>query len=107
MKLISMKREASDNTLGCCSPMQDNYPYGLCLYLDEAQCEALGIDKALKAGTQVTLSAKAVVTSATESLERDGDDKGIDVSLSLQITDLGVTVAGVMRNAAAELYGDA
>ena len=49
-------------------------------------------------------SASAVVTSATERLEDDGDDKGNDVSLQVQITDMGCQVAGTMRNAAAELY---
>ncbi|WP_334157914.1 capsid staple protein [Oryzomicrobium sp.] len=102
-KLIDMKREAGDAGLSDYTP--PNYPGGLCLYLNEEQCEALGISKALKAGTQVSLQAKAVVTSATESLERDGDDKDADVSLSLQITDLGVTVQGVLRNAAEVLYG--
>lgn len=102
-KLIDMKRKASD--MAMCGYTPPNYPGGLCLYLDEEQCEALGISKALKAGTQVTLQAKAVVTSSTESLERDGDDKGTDVSLSLQLTELGVTVQGVMRNAADVLYG--
>ncbi|WP_369952275.1 capsid staple protein [Ralstonia syzygii] len=102
-KMVSMKREADDLAYSEWTPAA--YPCGLCLYLDEEQCEALGIDKALKAGTQVTLQAKAIITSATESLERDGDDKGSDVSLSLQITDLGVTVQGVLRNAADVLYG--
>lgn len=102
-KMVSMKRDTGDTAYAEWSPSA--YPYGLCLYLDEEQCEALGIDKALKAGTQVTIQAKAIVTSATESLERDGDAKGIDVSVSLQITDMGVTVQGVLRNAAEMLYG--
>lgn len=100
-----MKREADDMAYASeWTPAA--YPGGLCLYLDEDQCEALGISKALKAGTQITLQAKAIVTSATESLERDGDDPGNDVSLSLQITDLGVNVGAVVRNAAALLYGN-
>lgn len=105
MKVVSMKRQDSgDNEIIGYRPEQ--YPYGLTLCLNEDQCEALCISKALKAGTQVTLSAKAIVTSATESLERDGDDKGNDVSLSIQITDLGMSVAGIVRNAAKELYGE-
>lgn len=104
-KLVNMKREG-DEYEAMPSYSTEAYPYGLCLYLNEDQCEKLGISKALKPGTQVTISAKAVVTSATESLERDGDDKGNDVSLSIQITDLGVSANGVMRNAAAELYGN-
>ncbi|MFA6051555.1 MAG: capsid staple protein [Methylobacter sp.] len=104
MAMKSMKREAdSDECCGGWTP--SNYPGGLCLYLDEDQCEKLGLTKALKAGTQVTLTAKAVITSSTESLERDGDDKGTDVCLSLQITDLGVNAQGVMKNAAEMLYG--
>lgn len=105
MALVSMKREKDDDM--CCGGWTpSNYPGGLCLYIDEDQCEVLGLNKALKAGTEVSLSAKAIVTSATESLERDGDDKGTDVSLSLQITDMNVKVLGVVRNAADTLYGE-
>ncbi len=75
------------------------------MYLDEDQCEALGLSKALKAGTQVTLQATAIVTSATESLELDGDDARPNVNISLQITDLGVTTGSVLKNAAQLLYG--
>lgn len=103
MKLISMKKEQDDNgAMTYCR--SEKYGYGLTLYLDEDQCEALGISKAVKAGTQVTLQAIAIVTSATEALERDGDDKGTDVSLSLQITELGLTTSGVLKNAAKLLY---
>lgn len=105
MALTNMKR-TSDDGMCCGGWTPSNYPGGLSLYLDEDQCEKLGISKALKAGTEIGITAKAVVTSATESLERDGDDKGNDVSLSIQITDMGVKVAGVMRDAAKELYGD-
>ena len=103
MKLISMAKEANDNEspLYCCS---SQFGYGLTLYLDEDQCEKLGISQALKAGTQVTLQATAIVTEAKESLERDGDDKGTDVSISLQITDLGVNVGSVLKDAASILY---
>ena len=104
MKLISMQKEADDyGDRPYCMPAK--YGYGLTLYLDEDQCEALGISKALNAGTQVTLQANAIVTSATETLERDGDDKGPDVSISLQITDLGLNAGGVLKNAATLLYG--
>ena len=104
MKLISMKKEADDNgDMPYC--MSEKYGYGLTLYLDEDQCEALGLSRSLQAGTQVTLQAAAIVTSSTESLERDGDDKGTDISISLQITDLGLNAGGVLKNAANMLYG--
>ena len=104
MKIVNMKSDTDDSVSEYKPP---TYPGSLCLYLDEDQCEALGISKALTPGTQLTLSALALVVSATESLERDGDDAGNDVSLSIQITDLGIEVSGTARNAAAELYGGA
>ena len=104
MKLTNMKKEQDGNgDMPSCRP--EKYGYGLTLYLDEEQCEALGISKALKAGTQVTLQGIAIVTSATESLERDGEHMGTDVSLSLQITELGLTANGTLKNAAQLLYG--
>ena len=103
-KIVSMQVEGDDQ-LEYASWSPGRYPSGLCLYLDEDACEKLGIARSLKAGTQLTISGKAVVTSSTESLERDGDDKGTDVSLQIQFTDLGVNVQGVMRNAAEFLYG--
>jgi hypothetical protein len=104
-KLIDMKLEADERYDGmvCCG--SSNYPGGLAIWLNEDQCEALGITRALKPGTELTLSAKAIVTTSSESLERDGDDKGTDVSLNLQIIELGATVGGVVRGAAEVLYG--
>lgn len=103
MKLVSMKRESGDSD--CCDygcGPSANYGYGLQLYLDSDQCEALGIDKALAAGTKVTLQAMAIVTSATDSVSRDD---GRDISLSIQITDLGIKEEGRLSNASAILYG--
>lgn len=105
-KLTSMACDADDEGLAYApSYRMPNYPYGLCIYLDEDQCEKLGIGKALKAGTEVTITAKAIVCSSTESLSQELDEKGNDVSLSLQITDMGVTAGGVVRSAADMLYG--
>ena len=104
-KLIDMRLDADQSYSGmvCCSG--GNYPSGLALWLNEDQCEALGLTKALKPGTEVTLSAKAIVTTSSESLERDGDDKGNDVNVNLQITELSVTPGSMVRDAASVLYG--
>ena len=103
MALVNLKRESS---VDYSTPYAANmYPGGLCLYLDDDTCEALGLTKALKAGTEVSITARAIVTSSTESLEQDGDDMGNDVSLQLQITDMQTRTAGMVRNAAKELYG--
>lgn len=105
MALTSMKNEESDGAM-CGSPYSPaKYPYGLQIYLSEDQCDALGITKAVKAGTELALTCRAIVTSATESLDTDNDSKSNDVSLSIQITDMSVKVQGVVRNAASELYG--
>lgn len=102
MKLVSMKADTDDGAM----PSVSKYGYGLCLSLDEDQCEALGITEPLRAGTILTLQASAIVVSATERVESDGDDAGPDISMSIQITDLGLEVQGQSSKAASLLYGD-
>lgn len=104
MKTVSLKNTSDDS---CCAYMsRDRYGYGLRIYIEADQAEAMGITKALRAGTQVTISAKAIVVSSTESVESDGGSAGNDVSMSLQITDMGIEAGTVLRNAAQTLYGD-
>ena len=88
MDLVSMKTDDS----GCMADCAPNpYGYGLCLRLNDDQCEALGIKAPLAAGATVTIQARAVVVEATARTEADGDDKGPDISLALQITDMGLS----------------
>lgn len=102
--MISLKNSGDAE---CCAPsMRSNYGYSLRLHLDDDQCEALGITTALAAGTQVTISAKAIVISSTESVEDDGDDAGNDISLDLQITDMELTPGKFLKDAASILYGN-
>lgn len=105
--LVSMKKELSkDSDTDCISPSysRSNFGYGLQLCLDDDQCEALGLKQPLPAGTIVMLQAKAIVVSATQSVEDDGDDKGPDVSMSIQITDLALEPEGTASDAADILY---
>ena len=103
MKLVNLK---SSEDADCCAPMSmANYGYGLRLHLNDDQCEALGITKAIKPGTQVKISAVAIVVSSSERIEDDGDDKGNDISLDIQITDMGIEAGSVLRDAAKVLYG--
>ena len=107
MAMKNLKNDSDGNSLCCMGDyMPSQYPYGLTISLNEDVCEQLGITKALKAGSEVRLTARAIVTSSTESVENDGDDSGNDVSLQLQITDMSVTPGGMVKNAASELYGD-
>lgn len=103
MQLVSLKNASDRST--CDVMPREQYGYGLRICLDDDQCEALGIKEAIKAGTQITIEARAIVVSATESIEDDGDDKGNDIQLSLQITDMGLTIGTVRRDAAETLYG--
>jgi hypothetical protein len=96
--MVSMKMETEEGVR--CSPPA--YGYGLCLYLNDDQCEALGIKKALEAGSTVNITAKAVVTRSTQSVEADGDDTGPDYSLELQITDMELRQSG--GSTASRLY---
>jgi len=105
MKLVSMKREEGDYGMEC--PGVSRFGYGLMINLDEDQCEALGIAKAIRPGTQVSIKGLGIVVRASECLESDGDDAGPDISLSIQITDLGMEQLGKKSDAAAMLYGDA
>lgn len=99
MKQVSMKREQEGDL--CCADM-NRYGYGLQLNLDDDQCEALGITKTMPVGTRVSISATGLVTRSGECLEHDG--KGVTVSV--QITDLGMQAQGKASDAAKILYGD-
>jgi hypothetical protein len=102
MKMVNLKAESGE----VLNPMPaEGYGYGLRIYLDDEACEKLGITKAVRAGAQVTLQAKAIVVSSTESLDNDNDGGTNEVCLSLQITDMGLQVGQVLRNAAQALYG--
>lgn len=107
MKLSSMKNEAGSD-FDCCSPCCGPgyaFPYGLTLELNADTCDKLGISKMLAPGTVVSIQAKGVITRASQELDRDGDAKGgMDLCLSVQITDMGMQGAGTMSNAADTLY---
>lgn len=101
MKLTSMATPEPDYL---CCPESNKYGYGLTLYINEEQCEALGITKPLRAGQVVRIDALAYVASATSSVEADGDDAGPDVSMRLQITDLGLDASKSPADMAKKLY---
>lgn len=110
MKIASMERDADE--MSTASPREykpPKYNSSLCLYLSDEDCEKLGIDRALPPGTVVKIEANAIVTSATEHLEGPNDEgedpNGNDVSLSVQIVEMGVEPVGSAKNAADILYG--
>lgn len=60
------------------------YPYGTCLYLDDAMCAKLGIKKAsdLPVGTELSIDALAKVTGTSEREYEGGKHLCIDIQLT-------------------------
>lgn len=83
------------------------------IYLSEEQCEALGINGAIDAGTVIGMNVRCLVKRSTTSVdsEEDGEaEEGPDVSLCLEITDAEITAAPEAtsnKTAAKALYGGA
>ena len=109
MKLISMaikkdEKEEDEYKGAIAAGPQSKYGYGLCLYLDDDQCKALGLDRALPSGTLVKIEATGVVESTTERVDRDKDEETPEVSLNIQITNLAVEPNGTAAHPAELLY---
>jgi hypothetical protein len=104
MKLVSMKR-ADDEDCDCIPWSSPNFGYGLSIDLNEAQCEALGITKAMAAGSKVSLQALGIVTSTNERVTSEPGATGTQLSICIQMTDVGVQQQGKASNAAAILFG--
>lgn len=94
MAMASMKQKEGGGDMPICA-QSNPYGYGLTICLSEDQVEALGLDKnPPKAGTQVGLRCIAIVQRVTQEAVTDRDDPAeIEVSLSLQITDMEVSGA--------------
>lgn len=97
MNLVNMKQDMSSDA--CCAPCPESaYPYGLRICLSADQCELLGIQGPISAGTQLTVQALVTVVMCREEAEADpapGDTKN-DISLDLQITDMGIAAPNSM-----------
>lgn len=78
------------------------YPWGLCLNLDDDALAKLGITDLPPVGTQLSIQALVTVTS-TGAYQTQGQEK--EASLSLQITDMEIGAAPEKSPAAKSLYG--
>jgi len=94
MKLKSMKlakREAQPEPTSIAGKDDGpRYPWGLQLELNDEALEKLGMSSLPKVGKTCTVQAKAIVTGVRENQNQSGTNR----SVSLQITDLGVSVDG-------------
>ena len=97
MKLINMKRtktekkESTKDCAPCSSSSTEEYPYGLEIRLEKETLKKLGIDvDDIAIGRKLTVEATAKVTNLNKSLSVSNDSS----SMSLQITDMAITVKG-------------
>lgn len=91
--------------------MESTADYNCCptIYLNDDQCEALGITSAPAPGTVYMLKVRAVATRVTaeaeEADEAVTEGSAPDISLTLQLTDIEIT-QGSGKAPASMLYGD-
>lgn len=82
------------------------YPWGLCIRLEDKSLEALGITKLPSVGDELMVTAKVKVTSVRESeYQREGGTAEVDRCVELQITDMGLGKVEAEKDAAGALYG--
>lgn len=68
---------------------QSDYPYGLCLTLDDEQLESLGINDLPEAGKSMVIQARVLVTNVNQRPDDDDDGKP-EATIQLQITDMEI-----------------
>lgn len=106
MALVNMKMssdEAKEYTEGgAIASDSPEYPYGLCIRLDDDALEKLGMTALPAIGTEMMVMAKVIVKS-TSAYSRQGGEDHKDVEL--QITDLEIGAVSASKDAAGALYG--
>lgn len=104
MKDMSMSKAETEKSMSIMTPKDDKpkYPYGLCLHLDSASLEKLGIGLP-EIGSKVYIEAVAEVKSVSASESQDG---GSNKCCDLQVVQMDVEMGEGESDAAEELYGD-
>lgn len=86
--MVSMKRLPEDsipNIVADATPSE--YPYGLKIYLGNAEIKKLGLEELPEPGEAFEIKCKVYVCSTHES---ESVEMGEDYSMTLQITDIGM-----------------
>lgn len=109
MALVNMQQSAEEakesNNAGTGEDSDaPRYPYGLELRLDEEALAKLGITAPPSVGTTMMITAKVIVTSASQHQTQGGDP---EFSSCWQITDMecGSSASDKQAGAASQLYG--
>ncbi|MGJ5032269.1 capsid staple protein [Bradyrhizobium sp. HKCCYLS2038] len=96
MKLVSLKQKYSDMAKERPGDAESDEYYP-CLYLDEKQMEALGIDAAPRVGTEMQMIATVRVSSVSDS-------KGGGRSISFEIAEAALAPKTKEPDAASVLF---
>jgi hypothetical protein len=81
---------------------EPQYPYGLCIHLEQDQLDKLGIKELPEVGAKMMLHANAYVKTVSEYSTQSGQDRRVE----LQITQLEIS-EGEAKDAAQIMYGKA
>ena len=105
MKMASMKMSPEDQEdMGASIAVEKpEYPYGLCLHLDNDQIEKLGLGELPPAGSSMMIHAQCDVRDVSVS---DDAERGKQRRMSLQITDMMIVPMKAKEEPAKKLYGD-
>lgn len=98
MKMTSDERSEMKSSIPVDAP---NYPYGLCLHLEDAAIEKLGLPALPAAEQTMMLHARVKVERVSSSETAEGKNR----SLSLQITDMALVADEEKKDPAKTLYG--
>ena len=87
--MINMKMSAEESAeqLGGVAESREQYPYGLCLSLDDESMSKLGLEATLAVGTVIRIVADCRVVTTSQ---RADENKESESSMSLQITDMEI-----------------
>jgi hypothetical protein len=87
MKNLQISEEDRAKQVQPANPALPQYPYGLCLNLDEMTLKKLGVTELPEIGKSLIIKAKVEVTARSEYESKEG---GESRSLALQITDMEI-----------------
>lgn len=88
LKSMKLSKEEQRENNRPASESDEEYPWGLRIHLSDTEVAALG-EPALRAGEEVLIYAKATVKTVS-SREEEGKEGEVDISMSLQITDMAL-----------------
>lgn len=83
MKMTDMRLSKADKkeTSPCIASDSPSYPYGLCLRLDSAALEKLGIKALPKVGAKVSVQGLGVITAVSSHESKNQDNRNVEIQL--------------------------